>query len=60
MSRIRLLPPELIGLVVEFVEPKTLPALRLTSQTLCHQPDSVPLSTLELLAGKRQSEEEAC
>lgn len=36
MSLIGLLPPELIGLVVEFVEPKTLPALRLASQTLCH------------------------
>ena len=35
MSLIALLPPELVGIVVDFVEPETLPALRLSSQTLC-------------------------
>lgn len=35
MSFIALLPPELVGILVDFVEPETLPALRLTSQTLC-------------------------
>lgn len=36
MSITDILPPELISLVAEVVERRTLPALRLTSQTLCH------------------------
>lgn len=36
MSLTDILPPELISLVAEAVEQSTLPALRLTSHTLCH------------------------